>query len=142
LSATFYSGALKASVAPSEIVLPLSNLSPDHANYFSISDSAAGGVTDVTLPSNTVRAVVEVYCSGNGAEEFWYLSEFYLLSFGLLVNRRFSDTPDEIVDYFSPEAGLVAKGPFREVQVLVDGKLAGVVWPFPVIYTGGLVVIM
>ncbi|QRV90499.1 peptide-N(4)-(N-acetyl-beta-glucosaminyl)asparagine amidase A [Ceratobasidium sp. AG-Ba] len=122
LTATFYSGTLpRTEVAPAEIVLPLSNLSPDHANYFSISDSAVGGVTSLTVPINTVKAVVEVYCSGNGAEEFWYLN-----------------TPDEIVDYFSPDAGLVAKGPFREIQVLVDGKLAGVVWPFPVIYTGGI----
>ncbi|KAG9118593.1 hypothetical protein FRC07_006821, partial [Ceratobasidium sp. 392] len=47
-------------------------------------------------------------------------------------------TPDEVTHYFSPDAGLIGKGPFREVQVLVDGKLAGVVWPFPVIYTGGI----
>ncbi|KAF8597265.1 hypothetical protein BDV93DRAFT_527564 [Ceratobasidium sp. AG-I] len=125
LTATFYSGALKApaglSPPPSEAIIPLSDLSPDHSNYFVVSDSAVGGVTKVTLPNNTVRAVVEVYCSGNSAEEFWYLN-----------------TPDEIVSYFSPSAGLTAKGPFREVQVLVDGRLAGVVWPFPVIYTGGI----
>ncbi|KAG8739451.1 hypothetical protein FRC10_005624 [Ceratobasidium sp. 414] len=122
LTATFYSGAAPSiDVPPSEVVLPLSNLSPNHSNYFSISDSAVGGVTSVSVPENTVKAVVEVYCSGNGAEEFWYLN-----------------TPDEIADYFSPDAGLAAKGPFREVQVLVDGKLAGVVWPFPVIYTGGI----
>ncbi|KAG9090288.1 hypothetical protein FS749_000667 [Ceratobasidium sp. UAMH 11750] len=122
LTATFYAGAAPSiDIPPFEVILPLSNLSPDHSNYFSISDSAIGGVTSVRIPENTVRAVVEVYCSGNGAEEFWYLN-----------------TPDEVVGYFSPSAGLVAKGPFREVQVLVDGKLAGVVWPFPVIYTGGV----
>ncbi|KAG8725364.1 hypothetical protein FRC09_001168 [Ceratobasidium sp. 395] len=122
LTATFYSGALPTiDTPPSEVILPLSNLSPNHSNYFSISDSAAGGVTSVQVPPNTVQAVVELYCSGNGAEEFWYLN-----------------TPDEVAGYFSPDAGLVTKGPFREVQVLVDGKLAGVVWPFPVIYTGGI----
>ncbi|CAE6467831.1 unnamed protein product [Rhizoctonia solani] len=124
LTATFYSDALKVpsgTKPPSEVILPLSNLSPNHSNYFTISDSAAGGVSNVNIPSNAVSAVVEVYCSGNSAEEFWYLN-----------------TPDEIASYFSPAAGLVTKGPFREVQVLVDGKLAGVVWPFPVIYTGGI----
>ncbi|CAE6354728.1 unnamed protein product [Rhizoctonia solani] len=124
LTATFYSDVLKPSPsagAPSEIIIPLSNLSPDRSNYFTISDSGAGGVSNVTIPSNTVNAVVEVYCSGNSAEEFWYLN-----------------TPDKVASYFSPDAGLVTKGPFREVQVLVDGKLAGVVWPFPVIYTGGI----
>lgn len=29
--------------------------------------------------------------------------------------------------------------PFREVQLFIDGSLAGVVWPFPVIFTGGVV---
>ncbi|KAB5588609.1 Peptide-n4-(N-acetyl-beta-glucosaminyl)asparagine amidase A [Ceratobasidium theobromae] len=122
LTATFYSGALHSptnATLPSEVILPLSNLSPNLSNYFAISDSAAGGVSKITIPSNTISAIVEIYCSGNSAEEFWYLN-----------------TPDEVVSYFSPAAGLVAKGPFREVQVLVDGKLAGVVWPFPVIYTG------
>jgi hypothetical protein len=27
-------------------------------------------------------------------------------------------------------------GPFREVQLLIDKRLAGVVFPYPVIYTG------
>nr|ACF88207.1 unknown [Zea mays] len=29
-------------------------------------------------------------------------------------------------------------GPFREVTVLLDGAVVGAVWPFPVIYTGGI----
>lgn len=29
--------------------------------------------------------------------------------------------------------------PFREVQLYIDGQLAGVQWPFPVIFTGGVV---
>ncbi|KAH7345423.1 peptide N-acetyl-beta-D-glucosaminyl asparaginase amidase A-domain-containing protein [Rhizoctonia solani] len=124
LTATFYSDVLEVpsgTKPPPEVIIPLSNLSPDHSNYFAISDGAAGGVSNVTIPNNAVSAMVEVYCSGNSAEEFWYLN-----------------TPDEIASYFSPDAGLTTKGPFREIQVLVDGRLAGVVWPFPVIYTGGV----
>lgn len=34
---------------------------------------------------------------------------------------------------------LLGYSPFREVQVLIDGELAGVAWPFPVIFTGGVV---
>ena len=33
---------------------------------------------------------------------------------------------------------MIGKGPFREVQVLVDNQLAGVAWPYAVIYTGGI----
>ena len=29
--------------------------------------------------------------------------------------------------------------PFREVQLFIDGTLAGVAWPFPIIFTGGVV---
>ncbi len=33
---------------------------------------------------------------------------------------------------------MIGKGPFREVQVLVDKELFGVIWPYAVIYTGGI----
>jgi hypothetical protein len=36
------------------------------------------------------------------------------------------------------DTGGCASGPFREVQVLVDDTLVGVIWPFSVIYTGGI----
>lgn len=29
--------------------------------------------------------------------------------------------------------------PFREAQLFIDGQLAGVAWPFPIIFTGGVV---
>lgn len=48
------------------------------------------------------------------------------------------DTPDEFLQFFPESTGLIGKGPFREVQVLIDGQLAGVVWPYGVIYTGGI----
>ncbi|KAJ7071566.1 peptide N-acetyl-beta-D-glucosaminyl asparaginase amidase A-domain-containing protein [Mycena amicta] len=103
-----------------DTVIPLSNLDATLPNFFAISDDI-GGVTNVTLPDSAVEAYVEVFCSGNSAEEFWYLN-----------------TPDEFVDNFPASTGVIGKGPFREVQVLVDNKLAGVVWPYAVIYTGGI----
>lgn len=36
-------------------------------------------------------------------------------------------------------ATLYGYSPFREIQVLVDGTLAGVAWPFVTIFTGGIV---
>lgn len=39
----------------------------------------------------------------------------------------------------SVNQSLFGYSPFREVQVLIDGKLAGVQWPYPVIFTGGVV---
>jgi hypothetical protein len=33
---------------------------------------------------------------------------------------------------------LYGYSPFREVQLLIDGQLAGVSWPFPLLFTGGV----
>lgn len=72
--------------------------------------------SSVTLPRNTYKAVVNVFASGaytgcgstGASEEFWWAS-----------------SPNKDVS-------------FREIQVYVDGKIAGVGWPFPVLYTGGV----
>ena len=69
-----------------------------------------------TIPANTERLVAEVYAtgSGGGCEEFWY----------------FATTAE---GYWCR----ASQGPYREVQVLVDGRLAGIAAPYPHIYTGG-----
>lgn len=38
-----------------------------------------------------------------------------------------------------PDGTTYGKGSFREVRLLVDGQLAGVAFPYSVIYTGGFV---
>lgn len=43
------------------------------------------------------------------------------------------------IDTFPKYGELYGYSPFREVQLLIDGKLAGVTWPYPVIFTGGVV---
>ena len=69
------------------------------------------------LPRNTERLFADVYAtgSGGGCEEFWYLT-----------------TPTG-VPYSCP----ADNGPYREVQVRVDGTLAGIAAPYPHVYTGG-----
>ncbi|KAH7094206.1 peptide N-acetyl-beta-D-glucosaminyl asparaginase amidase A-domain-containing protein [Auriculariales sp. MPI-PUGE-AT-0066] len=119
ISVTFYAPTpLFPSAKTADLIIPLSNMSPDTPNMF-ILDSDTGATTNINLPANAEEALVEVYCSGNSAEEFWY-----------------ANTPDEFVDMFP--GTVTGKGPFREVQVIVDGLLAGVVWPMPVVYTGGV----
>ncbi|TSC34330.1 peptide-N4-asparagine amidase [Corallococcus sp. Z5C101001] len=74
-------------------------------------------VGEVTVPRNTARLVAEVYAtgSGGGCEEFWYF------------------TAPPVVPYSCP----ADDGPYREVRIEVDGKLAGIAMPFPHVYTGG-----
>ncbi|MFC3577529.1 peptide-N4-asparagine amidase [Streptomyces yaanensis] len=71
----------------------------------------------LTVPRNSERIVAEVYAtgSGGGCEEYWYLT-----------------VPDS-----APYSCKAADGPYREVQITVDGQLAGIAAPFPTVWTGG-----
>ncbi|MER6785154.1 peptide-N4-asparagine amidase [Streptomyces sp. NPDC000658] len=75
-----------------------------------------GGAT-LTAPRNSERVVAEVYAtgSGGGCEEYWYLA----------------------VPATAPYSCRAGDGPYREVQVEVDGRLAGIATPFPTVWTGG-----
>uniref|UniRef100_A0A0D3EKX7 Peptide N-acetyl-beta-D-glucosaminyl asparaginase amidase A N-terminal domain-containing protein n=1 Tax=Oryza barthii TaxID=65489 RepID=A0A0D3EKX7_9ORYZ len=95
--------------APADIIVPVSRSLPlNDGLWFQIQNATDVESASIVLPSNTYRAVLEVYVSFHGDDEFWY-----------------THTPD-------------GNGPFREVTVLVDGDLVGAVWPFPVIFTGGI----
>ncbi|UJB20379.1 MULTISPECIES: peptide-N4-asparagine amidase [Lysobacter] len=90
-----------------DAVAPLSNERRDGSDL----------IGDYTLPANATRWIGEVYAtgSGGGCEEFWYFT-----------------APPE-ANYSCP----AQHGPYREVQVLIDGRVAGIAMPYPHIYTGG-----
>ncbi|MFD4524016.1 peptide-N4-asparagine amidase [Streptomyces sp. NPDC058470] len=71
----------------------------------------------LTTPRNSERIVAEVYAtgSGGGCEEYWYLT----------------------VPASAPYSCEADSGPYREVQIKVDGQLAGIAEPFPTVWTGG-----
>ncbi len=73
--------------------------------------------TSQAIPRNTEKLLADVYAtgSGGGCEEFWYLT-----------------TPTGVP--YSCPAG---NGPYREVQITIDGRVAGIAAPYPHIYTGG-----
>lgn len=75
----------------------------------------------VTVPANTARLTAEVYARGGGpCEEFWW-----------------AGLPDELAAR-DPNHQLCGGGDYREVQVVIDGRPAAVVTPYPTIYTGGV----
>ncbi|WP_327066105.1 peptide-N4-asparagine amidase [Kitasatospora sp. NBC_01302] len=99
-------------------VLPVSQ-STTAAGWWTLTKGQTATST-LTFPRNLTSAHLQLYARGGGCEEFWY-----------------SNVPD---DYAAahPSWGLCGGGTYREVQVLVDGRLAGTVQPFPAIYTGGI----
>ncbi|MEU9128141.1 peptide-N4-asparagine amidase [Kitasatospora sp. NPDC048540] len=87
---------------------------------FGLTGAAPSAAVPLVFPQNLERLTAEVYTRGGGAcEEFAYAS-----------------APDAYVSA-NPGLGLCGKGPFRELRLSVDGRSAGAVWPYPVIYTGG-----
>ena len=88
--------------------------------WFAIQNSSDEGLKEFRVPQNAYRAVLEVYVSFHERDEFWY-----------------SNPPDEylIANNLSDVPG---GGSFREVVVSLDGNVVGAVWPFTVIYTGGV----
>lgn len=111
------------SVEPASLIIPISarNGAESAASVFMLPGDNA--TNTISFPRNVNRVIFSVSACGQAAEEFWW------------SNVLQSDT-----NAFEPVAGtLYGYSPFREVQVLIDGQLAGVQWPFPAIFTGGVV---
>ncbi|KAG4429615.1 hypothetical protein IFR05_014905 [Cadophora sp. M221] len=121
LSATFSTS--KESSEPASVIIPIS-ARKGAANAASVFSLPADNATNaIRVPRNANRAVFSVSACGQATEEFWW-----------------SNVLQSDIYTFVPVAGtLYGYSPFREVQVLIDGQLAGVHWPFPVIFTGGVV---
>ena len=121
LTATFFT--VPDSQPTADTILPIS-AEQSGANVGSAFNVPTQNATvSYTLPQNVERAVISLSACGQIGEEFWYTNVFS------------SD-----VNTFEATAGtLYGFGPFREVQLLIDGQLAGVSWPFPIIFTGGIV---
>lgn len=121
LTATFYTS--EETVSPASLIVPISTRkgSTNSASVFTL--PAENATNTIGFPQNANRAVFSISACGQSTEEFWWGN--------VLQSDIFS---------FEPYAGtLYGYSTFREVQVLIDGQLAGVQWPFPVIFTGGVV---
>jgi hypothetical protein len=120
LTATYFTA--EDTFEAADVILPVSarRSAVDRPSQFIVPDSRA--VSAVSLPANTKRAIFSISACGQAAEEFWWSNVFT------------SDT-----QVFGNDSTLYGHTPFRELQLYVDGILAGVAWPFPVIFTGGVV---
>ena len=121
LSITFHNILRPLANIPSDKVISLSkHLKSGHNTHFNLPNDNSS--TSISIPKNTSRLVLDVLASGNGQEEFWY-----------------SNVPEEYVDTFRQwEVSFLGQGSFREVVVYIDRDPVGVVWPFEVVFTGGI----
>ncbi|EFQ29087.1 hypothetical protein CGRA01v4_11491 [Colletotrichum graminicola] len=124
LTATFFKSDVGTDNAlPADLIIPISsrNASSNTGSAWQVPEREA--VSTVKFPRNANRAVFSVSANGQGTEEFWW-----------------SNVLDSDAAAFNATVGIAPAGsPWREVQVLIDDKLAGVQWPFPVVFTGGVV---
>ena len=108
---------------PADVIIPVSarKSASDDPSAWNLGETAAVD-TISSFPRNARRAVFSVSANGQSAEEFWW-----------------SNLPESVTAAFNETAGMYyGLSPWREVQVFIDGKLAGLQWPFPVIFTGGV----
>ena len=124
LSATFFTVPENDARPVADQILPISQQtsSKDQSGAFVLPNQKA--TVSHVLPQNVKRAVVSLTANGQQREEYWF---------------RNSLTSDHEKKYF-PSAIRATQpySPFREVQLLIDGQLAGVSWPFPNMFTGGI----
>ncbi|OLN85695.1 Peptide-N4-(N-acetyl-beta-glucosaminyl)asparagine amidase A 2 [Colletotrichum chlorophyti] len=123
LTATFFKSPVQSGgQEPADLILPVSALkSPVTGSFWTYPEENAS--VSLHFPRNVNRAVFSVSVKAQGNDEFWW-----------------GNVPESAVTAFKPDVGTYpGYSPFREVQVLIDGQLAGVHWPYPVVYTGGVV---
>ncbi|PWZ01659.1 hypothetical protein BCV70DRAFT_157873 [Testicularia cyperi] len=106
-----------------DLLVPLSKQERTKSSLFVLGGPESNGTSLLKMPAHTSRAIVKVVASGTAAEEFWY-----------------NGVPDEFFSHIpnATEFGIQSHGPYREVQLWIDGRFAGFVTPYPVIFTGGI----
>jgi hypothetical protein len=102
---------------PADEIIGISQFGQNNEPWFTMQNGKPVKFKLPQVPSSTQRAILEVFITGHGDEEFWQYN-----------------TPDD----FAVANGLPRYGPLRELQLSVNGIEAGVGWPFPVVFTGGV----
>ncbi|KAL8775906.1 MAG: hypothetical protein Q9194_003512 [Teloschistes cf. exilis] len=120
LTATFFTAPNPRPTADQILPISAEASARDAPSAFSLPSDTA--LVNHQIPQNVERAVVSLSACGQATEEFWYTNVF-----------------SSEINTFADEIGtLYGYSPFREVQLLIDGQLTGVSWPFPIIFTGGI----
>ncbi|KZV39272.1 hypothetical protein F511_14573 [Dorcoceras hygrometricum] len=119
LNLNYTISSLDLNESPADLIIPIS-ATGDYGFWFRIEGESDVRHEGIRIPLNTYRAVIEVYCSFHGNDEFWYSNppDAYIGINGLRTRR--------------------GHGTYREVVVTLDDNVVGSAIPFPVIFTGGI----
>ncbi len=97
-----------------DVVLPL----PGKGDGAASLSGPDGALTETfTFPTNVIRASLDLITESQGQDEFWYLG-----------------VPSDLSEKLHTFGGTA----FREAEITVDGRPAGVAPVYPWIYTGGI----
>ncbi|TKY56899.1 Peptide-N4-(N-acetyl-beta-glucosaminyl)asparagine amidase A [Spatholobus suberectus] len=105
--------------SPADLIIPISD-DGRRGFWFKVEEEKGSCSRTIRIPRNTYRAVLELYVSFHGNDEFWYSNppNSYITANGLATER--------------------GNGAYREVYVTIDGQVVGWEIPFPVIFAGGI----
>ncbi|KIP09483.1 hypothetical protein PHLGIDRAFT_126231 [Phlebiopsis gigantea 11061_1 CR5-6] len=118
LYATFYTSSPQHPPAQhADLIIPVTTLANNSGDVASVPPAFS---LNVTFPHNIDSIYAEIIPSGNSQEEFWSMN---------VPNKFYGDLPSDAT---------YGDGPFREVRLFIDGLLAGVVFPYLVVFTGGI----
>ncbi|XP_022871823.1 peptide-N4-(N-acetyl-beta-glucosaminyl)asparagine amidase A-like [Olea europaea var. sylvestris] len=104
---------------PADLIIPIAG-NGDEGHWFKIESDFDVKSMGIQIPSNTYKAVIEVYVSFHGDDEFWY-----------------SNPPDAYIKQNDLDTKR-GHGAYREVMVTLDENVYGSVVPFPVIFSDGI----
>uniref|UniRef100_J3KXH7 Peptide N-acetyl-beta-D-glucosaminyl asparaginase amidase A N-terminal domain-containing protein n=1 Tax=Oryza brachyantha TaxID=4533 RepID=J3KXH7_ORYBR len=105
-----------------DLIVPISRSLPlNDGQWFAIQNATDVQGKKLAIPSNTYRAVLEVFVSFHSNDEFWY-----------------TNPPNDYIQANNLSSSVPGNGAFREVIVKVNDDIVGAIWPFTVIYTGGV----
>ncbi|KAJ0979305.1 hypothetical protein J5N97_014779 [Dioscorea zingiberensis] len=112
---------------PADKIIPISNIIGNGSTgfWFRLTNETEVQSRSVMLPNNIYRAMLEIYVSHHGDDEYWYANP--LRSSG---PRR----QEAGIELAPPQSN----GGFRQVVALIDGRYAGAAIPFPVIHPGSV----
>ncbi|KAG8644863.1 hypothetical protein MANES_10G009200v8 [Manihot esculenta] len=113
-------GAKGVYESPADLIIPISSFRNDKGYWFIIDGDSDVHFRKLRFPANTRRAVLELYVSFHGNDEFWY------------------SNPSNTYIRMNNLTTLRGNGAFREVFVTIDGMFVASEVPFPVIFTGGI----